>query len=238
MNPNGAPCIQPVWPVKISSVFRPARRQASSRKRAVVRLPRAQSVPRTAMRGAATSRMSPLQKWSSVRFAVLRTSVIVTPLRRGGGGQLGVVGDELVQTIDDRHSERDGFGEQAAQARRHAAARGRDADDAEVRSGSEGAKRLRKSREDRDAARPAVEHLSGVAAGGRGVDDAEDAVAVRPTHEAVGGLSVGGVEEAVADDERGPIHGRRIMRHPLASGGIAPGAVSKLPEPRVRIDCL
>ena len=45
----------------------PAARQASSRKRAVVRLPSAQSVPSTAMRGAPTVRIRPLQKCSSVR---------------------------------------------------------------------------------------------------------------------------------------------------------------------------
>ena len=57
----------------------PAARQASSRKRAVVRLPSAQSVPSTAMRGAPTVRIVPSQKWRSVRRAVRRTSRIVTP---------------------------------------------------------------------------------------------------------------------------------------------------------------
>ena len=132
MNPKGAPCIQPVWPVKTSSVRIPAARQASSRKRAVVRLPSAQSVPSTAMRGAPTVRISPLQKCRSVRRAVRRTSRIVTPLRAAAAASAGVVGEELVQPVDDRHAGVDRLEEERPQPGRHAAARGRDADDAEV----------------------------------------------------------------------------------------------------------
>ena len=54
------------------------------------------------MRGASTPRIAPLQKWSSVRRAVFRTSVIATPRRDAAAGELRVVGDELVEAVDDR----------------------------------------------------------------------------------------------------------------------------------------
>ena len=110
MNPKGAPCIQPVRPVKTSWCL-VAARQASSRKRAVVRLPSAQSVPRTAMRGAPTVRIRPLQKCRSRRRAVRRTSRIVTPLRSAAAAN-GVVGEELVESVDDGHAGVDRLEEQ------------------------------------------------------------------------------------------------------------------------------
>ena len=54
-----------------------------------MRLPSAQSVPRTAMRGVASFRISPVQKCSSLRSFTFRTSVIVRPFlsaRRASSG--------------------------------------------------------------------------------------------------------------------------------------------------------
>ena len=109
---------------------------------------------------------------------------------RGLGGEGRIVGEELVETVDDRHPRRDRLGQQAAQARRHAAARGRDADDAEVGLLGQRAQRFGDRGEDRDAAAHAVEHLARVAAGRRRVDDGDDAVALRAAHEPVRRLRV------------------------------------------------
>ena len=206
MKPKGAPCIQPVWPVKTSSVRIPAARQASSRKRAVVRLPSAQSVPSTAMRGAPTVRILPSQKWRSRAAGGPAHVADRHALLRGGGGERGVVGQKLVEPVDDRHAGVDRLEKKRPQARRHPPAGRGDAHDAEVGLHGEGLERPGDRGVHGDAAAHAVEHLAGVAPGHGRVDHGEDLVAVGAADQAVSGLAARGREQSVADDDRGPIH--------------------------------
>ncbi len=75
---------------------------------AVVRLPMAPSVPSTAMRGQVTSAMRPV----NMRRSLLgRRPAHVEDLdagEGGGGGELRIVVEELVEAVDDAHAEGDG----------------------------------------------------------------------------------------------------------------------------------
>ena len=134
---------------------------------------------------------SPLQKWSSVRRAVFRTSTIddalrARPRRESSGSSdtnsWSPLTTDMPLSIASKRS--------AREARRQAAARGRDADDAEVGLGSAARSASAIEAKIGDAAGLAVEDLAGVAARGRRVDDAEDPVAVGAAHQAVRGLPV------------------------------------------------
>jgi hypothetical protein len=56
----------------------------------------AQSVPRTAMRGARTVAISPVQKWSSARGLARAHVDDARAGARGGGGELGIVAGQLM----------------------------------------------------------------------------------------------------------------------------------------------
>jgi hypothetical protein len=127
-------------------------------------------------------------------------------LLRGRGGERGVVGEKLVEPVDDGHAAVDRLEEERPQPGRHAAARSGHSHDAEVGLHCEGVERLGDRGVHGYAAAHAIEHLARVAAGGGHVDQPEDLVAVGAADQAVRGLAARGREQSVADDDRGAIH--------------------------------
>ncbi len=118
------------------------------------------------------------------------------------GGELDVVGEELVQPVDDVHAAGDALEQHEPLSGREQSVGGGDAADQVVGHRAVGGDGGVEIGHDRDARRGPVEHVTGVAAGERAVDDAHDLVALAAAHEAVGGLAVLLAELALAVDDR------------------------------------
>ena len=109
----------------------PRRRASRSSSTATVFFPIAQSEPTVRTIVASTSRFAPV---GTLRPAGgLRRSRSSTPLRSRELGELGIVGDELVQAALDVEPGRDARLQEVAPGRREAAALRRDADDGDGR---------------------------------------------------------------------------------------------------------
>ncbi len=169
----------------------------------MVRLPTAESVP-----SRATLRRDLLDlAGEEVELAGRWRLADVAQSDAAAGGEpceLGVLGQEVVQTGVDVEAEVDGAPDVGPGGGVEPAAVGREPDDQMGRRVSCPAAAAIAAFDvglDRDAGRAAVEDLTGVPAGVSRVDHREHAVAPRPADQTVSGLAVGGAEGTLAVDD-------------------------------------
>ena len=108
-----------------------------------------------------------------------------------------------MEAVDQRHPGACSIREVCPELGGQHATTGRNADDAELGSPLDRLQHGLHRCEDRDAAPPAVQQLSGILAGAGVVDDPDDTVPAGASHEAVGRLRKRGPEHLVGEDHGG-----------------------------------
>ena len=173
----------------------------------------AQSVPRTAIRGQLTVLMRSVNVLS---VSTARGSSNVFDLGTGGRGrrhELRIVVQELVEAIDDVHSEADGLQQQDALTRRQRAAHGCDSEDVGPGDPTGMGKGVCQVATDGHPVWRAAQYGARVASRAPAVDDREDFEALGVTHESVGRFSVHRIKVRLA------VHDRCLMRPAAQTGG-------------------
>ena len=163
----------------------------------------AESVPSTAMRGQVHLGDAAAEHVQVLLGLGLAHVVDGHAVGEGDGHELGVLGEELVEAVDQAHAPRHGVEHQRPLVRREHAAGGGDAEDEGVDRVADEAQGLIEVGADRDVVRLAAEDLAGVEAGLRAVEHGHDLVALGVADEAVGGLAVLLAEVGLAVDDGG-----------------------------------